>query len=416
MKKVIAINVFDMKEKQTFGIQFVGRKNREKEKHFTIFARITVNGEVSEISLKQNISSIDWSPVAGMGKGRKAEVRELNQFLDQVRTRLNNIYRELMIEGDLPTVAMVKNHFLGIVEQGKSILDAFDYHKKVAQGDLSDNTLQHYSTTEKYVKEFLETQFKTTDVYLRTINYKFIVDFEYFLRNRKPVDHQKPMQNNGVMKHIERFRKVVGLAQKLDWLKIDPFRNYQIKFKKVETGYLEPDELQKIEETKFKLERLEFTKDLFVFSCYTGLAYIDAIQLNPDEIHLGTDGNQWIISNRQKTGTPFRIPILPKAKSIIDRYINHPRSKFNGTIFPVISNQKLNSYLKEVADLCTISKNLTFHLARHTFATTVTLSNGVPIETVSKMLGHTSLKTTQIYARIVDSKISKDMEALKLKL
>lgn len=416
MKKVIAINVFDMKEKQTFGIQFVGRKNREKEKHFTIFARITVNGEVSEISLKQNISSIDWNPVAGMGKGRKAEIKELNQFLDQVRTRLNNIYRELMVEGDLPTVAMIKNHFLGIVEQGKSILDAFDYHKKVAQGDLSDNTLQHYSTTEKYVKEFLEAQFKTTDVYLRTINYKFIVDFEYFLRNRKPVDHQKPMQNNGVMKHIERFRKVVGLAQKLDWIKIDPFRNYQIKFKKVEMGYLEPDELQKIEATKFKLERLEFTKDLFVFSCYTGLAYIDAVQLNPEEIHLGTDGNHWIISNRQKTGNPFRIPILPKAKSIIDRYINHPRSKFNGTIFPVISNQKLNSYLKEVADFCTISKNLTFHLARHTFATTVTLSNGVPIETVSKMLGHTSLKTTQIYARIVDSKISKDMEALKLKL
>ena len=405
-----------MKEKQTFGVQFVGRKNREKVKNFTIFARITINGVVSEISLKQNISSNDWNPITESGKGRKAEIKELNQFLDQVRTRLNNIYRELMVEGDLPTVAMVKNHFLGIEEQGKSILDAFDYHKKVAQGDLSDNTLQHYSTTEKYVKEFLEGQFKTTDVYLRVINYKFITDFEYFLRNRRPTDHQKPMQNNGVMKHIERFRKVVGLAQRLDWLKIDPFRNYQIKFKKVEMGYLEPDELQKIETTKFKLERLEFTKDLFVFSCYTGLAYIDVMQLVPEEIHLGIDENYWIISSRQKTGNPFRIPILPKARLIIDRYINHPRSKFNGTIFPVISNQKLNSYLKEVADLCNISKNLTFHLARHTFATTVTLSNGVPIESVSKMLGHTSIKTTQIYARIVDAKISEDMAMLKTRL
>ncbi|MFY9150496.1 MAG: Arm DNA-binding domain-containing protein [Prolixibacteraceae bacterium] len=141
MKKVIAINVFDMKEKQTFGIQFVGRKNRDKEKHFTIFARNIVNGEVSEISLKQNIPLIGWNPVAGMGKGRKAGVRELKQFLDQVRTRLSNIYREQMVEGDLPTIAMVKNHFLGIVEQGKSIFDAFDYHKKIAQGDLSDNTV-----------------------------------------------------------------------------------------------------------------------------------------------------------------------------------------------------------------------------------------------------------------------------------
>ena len=401
-----------MKEKQTFGIQFVGRKNREKVKNFTLFARITINKVVSEVSLKQNIPSKDWNPVAEMGKGRKLEIKELNQFLDQVRTRLNNIYRELMVEGNLPTVVMVKNHFLGIVEQGKSILDAFDYHKKVAQGNLSDNTLQHYTTTEKYVKEFLEAQFKTTDVYLRAINYKFITDFEYFLRNRKPVDHQKPMQNNGVMKHIERFRKVIGLAQKLDWLKIDPFRNYQIKFKKVEMGYLEPDELQKIEGTKFKLERLEFTKDIFIFSCYTGLAYIDVIQLSPEEIHLGTDGNNWIISSRQKTGNSLRIPILPKAWTIVERYINHPRSKFNGTIFPIISNQKLNSYLKEVADFCTISKNLTFHVARHTFATSVTLSNGVPIETVSKMLGHTSLKTTQIYARIVDSKISADMKKL----
>jgi len=170
-----------MKEKQTFGIHFVGRKNREKVKNFTIFARITINGAVSEISLKQYISSNDWNPVTESGKGRKAEIKELNQFLDQVRTKLNNIYRELMVEGDLPTVVMVKNHFLGIEEQGKSILDAFDYHKKVAQGDLSDNTLQHYSTTEKYVKEFLETQFKTTDVYLRVITREdnFYIAVEY---------------------------------------------------------------------------------------------------------------------------------------------------------------------------------------------------------------------------------------------
>ena len=177
---------------------------------------------------------------------------------------LINIYRELLVDGDLPSPSIIKNRFLGIEEQGKSILDAFDYHKKVAQEDLSDNTRKHYKTTEKYVKEFLLAQFKTTDVYLRAINYKFITDFEYFLRNRKPTDHQKPMQNNGVMKHIERFRKVINLAQNLDWPKIAPFRNYQIKFKKVEVGYLEPDELQRMENTIFKLERLEFTKDISI--------------------------------------------------------------------------------------------------------------------------------------------------------
>jgi len=233
---VFELKFFDMKEKQTFGIQFVGRKNREK--NLTLFARVTINSAISEISLKQNIASKEWNPVSGTGKGRKTEVKELNRFLEQVRTRLNNIYRELLVDGDLPTPAMVKNHFLGIEEQGKSILDAFDYHKKIAVGDLSDNTLKHYKTTEKYVKEFLLVHFKTTDVYLKAINYQFITDFEYFLRNRKPVDHQKPMQNNGVMKHIERFRKVINLAQKLDWLKTDPFRNYQIKSITAKSGWL----------------------------------------------------------------------------------------------------------------------------------------------------------------------------------
>lgn len=158
-------NFIDMKESQTFGIQFIARKNKEKETGLTIFARITINGVVSEISLKQNISPKDWNLAAEMGKGRRAEIKTLNQFLDQVRTRLNNIYRELMVEDDLPTIIMVKNHFLGIEEQGKSILDAFDYHKMVSQGNLSDNTIKHYNTTERYVKEFLDLQFKTTNVF-----------------------------------------------------------------------------------------------------------------------------------------------------------------------------------------------------------------------------------------------------------
>ncbi|NEW83361.1 MAG: site-specific integrase [Mariniphaga sp.] len=218
------------------------------------------------------------------------------------------------------------------------------------------------------------------------------------------------------MKHIERLRKVVRLAMKLEWIIKNPFDNYQIKYKKFDRSFLEQDELQNIEKTKYKLVRLEFAKDLFVFSCYTGLAYIDTILLKPEDIHKGIDGNQWIITSRKKTETPLRIPILPKAMEIMEKYRNNPRSLNNGTIFPIISNQKLNSYLKEIADLSGISKNLTFHLARHTFATTVTLSNGVPIETVSKILGHTSIKTTQIYGRILDARISKDMGDLQTKL
>ncbi|MGV8092056.1 MAG: site-specific integrase [Mangrovibacterium sp.] len=407
-----------METMQTFGIQFITRQNKDQDsvKNHTIYARITVNGSRSEVSLKQNINPDDWNPVKGTAKGQRSEIKELNRFLEQVRTKLSNIYREMMVEGELPTATIIKNQFLGVEEEGNTLLDAFDYHKKISEGDISVNTLRHYNTTEKYVKEFLQKQHKTTDIFLRKLNYKFITDFEYFLRNRKPTDHQKPMDNNGVMKHIERLRKVVKLAKKLEWTNKNPFENYQIKFKKVDRDYLEPDELQKLENTEFKLSRLEFTKDLFVFSCFTGFAYIDIMLLTPDDIHLGIDGNLWIITSRKKTNTPLRIPILPKAREIIEKYRNHPRSLHNGTLFPTISNQKLNSYLKEIADFCGISKNLTFHMARHTFATTVTLSNGVPIETVSKMLGHTSLKTTQIYARIVDTKISEDMSTLRSKL
>ena len=407
-----------METKQTFGIQFTARKNKDSDtkKSLTVFARITVNGSRAEISLKQNVEPKDWYSAKGMAGGKRTEIRELNQFLDQVRAKLTNIYRELMVEGELPTATAVKNQFLGIEEQGTTLLAAFDYHRKTAEGDLSTSTLNHYGTSEKYLREFLKRQYHTSDVYLSKVNYRFVVDFEYFLRNRRPTDHIKPMGSNGIMKHLERLRKIMRLARKLEWTNKNPFENYQIKFKSFNRGYLEPDELYHLENIKFKTPRLEFAKDLFVFSCYTGLAYIDTIRLKPDHIHLGIDGNYWIISIRKKTNASLRIPVLPKALEIIEKYRNHPRSLHNGSIFPIISNQKLNNYLKEIADICGINKNLTFHLARHTFATTVTLSNGVPIETVSKMLGHTSLKTTQIYARIVDAKISEDMSNLKVKL
>ena len=204
-----------METKQTFGVQFTTRKSKcsDNEKSLTIFARVTVNGARSEISLKQNVAHEDWSASNGIVQGKRKEARDLNQFLEQVRTKLNNIYRELIVEGDLPTATIIKNHFLGIHEQGKTLLDTFAYHQKISKSELSGNTLKHYITTERYVKEFLNRHFRTTDIYLSKLNYKFVTDFEYFLRNREPVNHIKPMQNNGVMKHIERLRKVVRLAK-----------------------------------------------------------------------------------------------------------------------------------------------------------------------------------------------------------
>ncbi len=266
------------------------------------------------------------------------------------------------------------------------------------------------------MERFLKNKFKLSDIYLVQINYKFITYFEYFLRNYQPLDHQKPIGNNGVMKHWERFRKMINLGFRLGWITQNPFDSYKLSFLKVDRGFLTEKELNAIENKKLKVERLQIVRDVFIFSCYTDLSYIDAINLRTDEINLGIDGQYWIFSRRQKTDTKLRIPLLPKALEIFKRYRKLPKSASKDKVFPLISNQKLNSYLKEIADLCEINKNLIFHLARHTFATTVTLSNGVPIETVSQVLGHKSISTTQIYAKVLEKKISEDVGKLKLKL
>ena len=282
--------------------------------------------------------------------------------------------------------------------------------------NLKWGTLKNYKTTQKYIEKFLKQKYKQSDVHLSELNYKFITDFEYFFRKYQPVDHHKPMGNNTVMKHIERLRKMTNLAVRLEWVDKKPFASFRLSFNKVERDFLSQHELSIIEEKEFKIERLQQVKELFVFSCYTGLAYIDVMKLNPNNIRKGINGMNWIYTQREKILTPVRIPILQQAQELIDKYKDHPRSVSKGTIFPNISNQKLNSYLKEIADLCGITKNLTFHEARHTFATTVTLTNGVPIESVSKMLGHADLKTTQIYAKVIEKIISDDMINLENKL
>lgn len=281
---------------------------------------------------------------------------------------------------------------------------------------LKWGTQKNYYTTQKYISKFVKKQFNTSDMYLKQLDYNFILKFEKFLREYQPLDHQKKMENNSVMKHIERFRKMITLSFKLEWIERDPFINFKSKFEKVERGYLTEIELETIEEKQFSIPRLQLVKDLFIFSCYTGLCYIDVINLIEDNINFGIDGALWIIKKREKTNKLLRIPILPKAKKMIDKYKSQPKSAINGTIFPKISNQKLNTYLKEIAVVCSIKKNLTFHLARHTFATTVTLTNGVPIETVSQLLGHSRISTTQIYAKVIERKVSEDMALLRSKI
>lgn len=405
-----------MRTTNTFGIQFIIRKNKAKEDLAPIYVRITVDARRVEISLKRWINPNEWDSGKGKAKGSKGETKSLNHYLEEVRTRLVENYQELQVQKQLITADTIKDLFLGLDQKDYTLCKLVEYHNQVMMSILTWGTMKNYFTTQKYIQKFLKERFRTTDIFLSGLSYKFITDFEFFLRNHKPIDHQRPMENNGVMKHLERFRKMVTMAVKMEWLDKDPFEKYQLKFNRVERDFLTEYELAKIEKKEFSIVRLQYIRDLFVFSCYTGLAYIDAMKLTLGNITVGIDGENWISTSRQKTDESVRIPILSKAWEMIEKYKTHPRSLQKGTIFPFISNQKLNSYLKEIADLCGIEKNLTFHLARHTFATTVTLTNGVPIETVSKMLGHSKISTTQIYAKVIERKVSEDMQTLRAKM
>ncbi|HET6225963.1 MAG TPA: site-specific integrase, partial [Bacteroidia bacterium] len=276
--------------------------------------------------------------------------------------------------------------------------------------EFSYGTYKKFKSALKSLKSFLEWKFKKQDVYLEDVNHKFITDYEFYLKSIQKLQH------NSAMVNVKKLKKIIRQCVANDWLDKDPFKSYKITTKETHRNFLMKDELEILLHKNISVQRLDQVRDIFLFSCYTGLSYTDVMALTRNNISIGIDGEQWIFTTRTKTDTASRIPLLPVAKYIIDKYSKHPEIISSDRLLPKLTNQRLNSYLKEISDICEFKKMLTFHCARHTFATTVTLTNGVPIETVSKMLGHRSLRTTQIYAKILDNKVSSDMQALKQKL
>lgn len=405
-----------MKTSVTFSILFWVYTSRAVNNESNVYVRITVNGKKTNISLNHKINIDHWNAKYQRMKGHGSKARQFNLFLDDTKTNIIQTYRELKNEHRVITAQLVKARFLGEDKACHSMRDLFKYHNDLMANKLSVKTLCHYKTSQKYILEYVKKEFKTTDIYLQDLSYAFVLGFESFLRGYRPSHYQGRIGNNAVMKHIQRLKKMTKMAHNIEWIGSRPFERYQLKLEKTERDYLSDKELLAIEKLKTKIERLQTVRDLFVFSCYTGISYADIMELTSDHIVEGIDGNKWIMSKRNKSGVPYKIPLLQKAEMIINKYGNHPRTLYSGKLLPNLSNQRLNSYLKEIADICEIKKNLTFHIARHTFATTVTLSNGVPMETVSKLLGHTRLATTQIYARVIEKKISEDIGLLKIKL
>jgi site-specific recombinase XerD len=404
-----------MQTNSTFSVIFFTRKSRSTAKKLSIYVRITVTGQRSEISLKRTILFKDWDSSKNRGRGSTYKIRVLNTYLDQVYSRLLDCHKQLLEESKIITANAIKVRYLGEDDTHKTLNDLTTYHNDHMLTVLKYGTMKNYYTTEKYLKKFLRLELKARDIYLKQLNYRFICDFEHYLRNVKNTKKQLMMTNNGVMKHLERFKKIINLAIKLEWMLKNPFQQFQLKFDKYDRQYLTERELEVLENMHYNNERLEKVKDCFIFSCYTGLSFIDVKGLTKKQITLGIDNNYWIFTKREKTDEMVKVPILPKAMEILEKYKSSLETDDNEALLPLSSNQKTNSYLKEIAKDCGIQKNLTFHAARHTFATSVMLSNGVPIETVSKLLGHTKLSTTQIYARVVETKISEDIGNLLIR-
>lgn len=389
---------------------YVKRAKANPEGQVPIYLRITVDGSRLEFTVKRYVSPEKWSTEQNRMKGNSEESRTVNTFLDIMKSRVYEIQKNLIHEGKEVKAESIKNILLGIDDRKRMLIPIFEDHNRRMEAligkEYAKGTLTRYKTCLSHTKEFLKWKFNVSDIEITQIDHAFISDFEFFLRT------EKTCANNSAVKYIKNFGKIIRICLANRWLKYDPFLCYDSKFVEVQRQFLGDDELFALSEKEFAVERIAQVRDIFLFSCYTGLAYIDTKNLKRENIGIGIEGGKWIFTSRQKTKTRSNIPLIPQAWEIIEKYREHPQCVVKGTLLPVLSNQKMNSYLKEIADLCGIKKELTFHIARHTFATTVTLSNGVSIESVSKMLGHKSIKTTQHYAKILDKKVSDDMSGL----
>jgi site-specific recombinase XerD len=378
-----------------------------------IYTRVTINAKRFEFSTNKYINPDKWSSEGSKVKGSTEEARTINSHLDYLKKQILEAEKKLFKKDIVLNSENLKNELFGLSETKRMLVPIFQDHnnkiKELIGKEYAPGTLERYTTSLKHTIEFMQWKYNVSDIDITKIDHAFITDYEFWLRS------VRNCANNTAVKYLKNFNKIIKLCLANDWLDKNPFANYKSKVKEVERVYLTEAEIQSIIEKDFKTERLSLVRDIFLFNCFTGLAYIDVKNLTKSHISYGIDGEKWIFTHRQKTESASKIPILPVTQMIIDKYKNHPQCNNEDKLLPILSNQKMNAYLKEIAGVCEIEKELTFHIARHTFATTVTLTNGVPIESVSKMLGHKNLRTTQHYAKILDSKVSEDMQILKNK-
>lgn len=393
---------------------FVIKKGKaKKDGACPLYLRLTLHQKRVELSTGIFVHPDDWSDVTQKLEPTASAFQVFNNRLNKMNTDVHDSYNQLLSLGKPFEIEAVKKRYLGEMDS-IGILKVFDYYLATIEKNLGRGyayeTLKHYRVSRTKLDEFIRCQYSVDDFPVDKIKYDFLNRFDMYLKSEYRV------QQNTAWNYHKHLRRVLNLAISMDKIKKNPYSKFKVKLEETNREFLTKAELHRLESKEIDLTRLSIVRDIFVFACYTGLSYSDISKLGEDHIQLRDDGNKWIIISRTKTKSLCHIPILPNALEILKKYEGFPEALLKGRVLPVESNQKLNIYLKELSVICGIRKNLSMHVARHTFATTVTLSNGVPIETVSKILGHRSLKVTQVYARVLENKISQDMMALKDKL
>jgi site-specific recombinase XerD len=399
---------------KSFGLCFFLKPSAMESNSRYLYLRVSVDGIRKEISTKRKWDPKRWDSKSERAIGAKEDAHILNLFLDSMVMKINQFKMDLMYTEKTITSQRIVHFLLGRVVSKALLLEEFQNHndemRALVPADYALATYKRYHYTREHVKNYIAHKYSSEDIELRDLDYDFISGLDFYLKTVRNCN------NNSTLKYISCLMKIIFRAVDKNIIPTDPFKAFKRKKTKTIKNPLTLKELIALENQAFSTQRLSTIRDIFVFQCYTSLTYVDVYNLRRTDIGIGVEGKYWILSARQKTGNETNIPLLPKALELTEKYKDHPVCVQRCSVPPVSSNQKMNEYLKEIATLCGLERELNTHLARHTFATTITLTNGVPIETVLKMLGHSSIRTTQVYAKVIEQKIGEDMNRLNERL
>ena len=395
-------------KRNTLSVLFIIKKSKLlKNGEAPICMRITVNKRVAEVMIRRSIPVDLWNQKKECSKGKDRVATELNHYINTVRAKILHIHRELEIDNKTITADIIKDCFYGCDKVQRSLLEVYAEHNEKCRAligkEYTESTVTKFDTSINRLKEYIRSRYHRDDMMLAELDGRFIRDFDFWLKT------DKHCQNNSALKHLKNLKKVVRIALANGWIKKDPFYGIRFKQEEVNVEFLSREELDILMNKEFTIKRLEQVRDIFVFCCFTALAFVDVQQLSREHLIKDNNGALWIRKARQKTNQMCNIPVLSIPQRILGKYEDNAECIKKGVLLPVISNQRMNAYLKEIADLCGIARRLTTHVARHTAATVVFLANDVSMENVSKILGHSNIRMTQHYARVLDSSIMRDM-------